>query len=331
MNVSPISILTSPPRSWSYGRLLSYIRHPGIILRQLFISNFCFLGGHFGVTRSLIKGMRECSINFNYNPSISNIHKTCIVLSGIDTLNYVINQKKQGKVKKIIAGPNVVTVPDEAEGLIACKEIDFCIVPSAWVKALYLKISPELANRIVIWPAGVDVNKWKPDSSKKTSKILRDTILIYIKGHENISLGLAYARKLQLMGLKHASIIYGQYSASEYKKLLNRSRLMIVFGGTESQGIALAEAWSMDVPTWVQFKSDWKAPNGVSYFAESAPYLSESTGSYFKNRIALNNLLNDLADIEFNYSPRAWVLDHMTDKISTHELIMKLINNKLEE
>ena len=99
---------------------------------------------------------------------------------------------------------------------------------------------------------------------------------------------------------------------------------MIVLGGTESQGIAFAEAWSMNVPTFIHCVGSWKSPSGFSYDAEAAPYLSSETGAYFSDIPELLALLMAINAAELKYSPRAWVLNHMTDRVCAQALIEQI-------
>lgn len=322
---SPISVLTSFPRGASLIKHLTSFCH----LKSLFKKLFSPLrgdsyGGHHGVTRSLINGLRQECFQFNYNPLPMKLHRTCIVLSGIDTLIYAIEQKKNGKIDRLIAGPNVITIPSEVNSLIASPAVDICLVPSTWVKDLYLAVSPELINRLIIWPAGVDADFWSPEISDERMGEDHKEYLFYIKGGEGQRFFSTYAKEFDRIGISYDTITYGQYTASQYKHLLSKSKLMIVLGGTESQGIAFAEAWSMNVPTFIRSVDSWKSPSGISYDAEAAPYLSSETGAYFSDLSELLALLMAIYDAELKYSPRAWVLNHMTDRVCAQLLIEQI-------
>src|SRR5207248_1531718 len=62
----------------------------------------------------------------------------------------------------LLTGPNVVTLPGDRDGLIVAPEIDRYLVPSAWVERLFVELEPRLAGRLAVWPAGVDVDHWRP-------------------------------------------------------------------------------------------------------------------------------------------------------------------------
>lgn len=323
-NQRSISILTRPNKDDSiYRRILSF--KPQISAFKESISNrINYYGGHFGVTRSLLTGLKNCNYVFNYNPRANLLNKNCVVLSGIDTLRYAIDQKKKGVINLLIAGPNVITVPNEADSLIASKEVDICLVPSVWVRELYASISPELKDRLFVWPAGVDANYWCGGEPIQKGKSDIREYLLYIKGSEGQRLAGEYVELFDRIGATYRVITYGRYSLAQYKSLLSKSKIMIVLGGTESQGLAFAEAWAMNVPTLIYFVDSWKSPDGNNYCAESAPYLSSQTGAYFRSTSDLFDLMNNIESNKLKYSPREWVLRHMTDEVCAKLLLDKI-------
>lgn len=319
-----ISILTLPCREYSFFGNFSKFSHPKSLVTGLFSSFMkSSYGGHYGVTRSLLTGLTNLDHGFNYNPPTHLLKKTCLVLSGIDTLRYAIDQKKMGNIELLIAGPNVITVPSEADSLIASEAVDVCLVPSSWVNELYASISPELKDRLLVWPAGVDANYWCGSEPSQEKRNIRE-YLLYIKGSEGQRLAGEYVELFDRTGASYSVITYGRYSLAQYKSLLSKSKIMIVLGGTESQGLAFAEAWAMNVPTLVYFTDSWKSPDGNNYWAEAAPYLSSQTGAYFRGTSDLLDLLENFKSNKLKYTPREWVLHHMTDEVCAKLLLDKI-------
>jgi hypothetical protein len=107
-------------------------------------------GGHPAVTRSIISGFKKCKINFNYNPQrVGNLSDNVLVLAGVKTLKQAIYLKKNGYIKKIFAGPNIVTFSNDQNFLLSSPEIDIVIVPSEWVRSIYVKDLPCLKKKKV--------------------------------------------------------------------------------------------------------------------------------------------------------------------------------------
>ena len=82
----------------------------------------------------------------------------------------------------------------------------------------------------------------------------------------------------------------------QLRSLLNESYLSIVVGPPETKGLALAETWSMDVPTLV-----FRLKNEVG--SARAPYLTNSTGAFWSSLDELEYLIVNFREYEF--SPRA--------------------------
>jgi len=310
------------------------VNHGKLIFMKLItvISTFLFpkkkklYKGHFAVTRSLISGLINSGVKFFYNPISYNINsKTCIVLSGYKALNTAIYYKNIGTIDFIIAGPNIVVLPSDFKGLIADKNIDLCIVPSQWVKELYLQEEPSLKGRIEIWGAGVDCNFWKKKNNELTKWKKLNIILFYIKNIDDL-IFIEYENFLLNKGFIIKKLYYGRYSTDEYLKVLQLVNIAIFFSKSESQGIALMEAWATDTPTLVWNPGQWISPKGIVHKSSSAPYLNVHTGTFFSNLNQFKKLINDFDKISVDYEPRQWVCNNFSDEISANKLL-KITSN----
>lgn len=285
--------------------------------RKVVISN-----GPAAVLKSLINGFNRLNVKYNFNPKkIKEIGKTLIVLSNIEALKQAIELKKNKKIKKLLAGPNLVVLPSENKDLICSKYIDTYLVNSEWTKKMYVKDAPELKNKIAIWPAGVDTNYWRPGKKKK------DFVLVYIKStakkivKETVNL-------LKENNFVVKTIKYNEYRPDEYLRFLQKSKFAVFFSGSESQGIALFEAWSCNVPTLVWDKgyvviSLSEKEKGERVPASSAPYLTEKTGLFFKNISEFKTVLEKFRkklEKEF-FQPRNYVINNYTDILSAKILL----------
>lgn len=267
--------------------------------------------GHPAVTRSLVEGLIKAGIDANYNPkSHHEIGNTVVVLSGISALKQAIRLKRKGYIKKILAGPNMVEFPTDYNSLITSKEVDLCVTPCDWTNTLYQNISPELFGRCVAWPAGVDIDYWKPNN-----ELNRDTILIYEKQRKGpVGPVSPYKEWLQRKGYKVEIIRCGEYTLDEFLSALQRSFLMVGFVVDESQGLAWAEAWSADVPTLI-WRNTLSTLRGISYDCSTAPYLNSENGLFFDNFEDFKLVFFDFEVRKSLLTPRQWVLDNMSDEV----------------
>jgi len=278
--------------------------------------------GHPAVTRSLVEGLKKIGASFNYNPiDTRKIAENVIVLSNPRTLRQEIRFKQQGRIKKLFAGPNIMIFSSDFDSLLAATEIDCVITPCDWVIDLYVKDNPTLEGRCISWPAGVDTEYWRPES-----ETLRDRILIFEKQAKGpVGPVGPYADYLRGLGREVDILQYGSFTHVEYLEKLKRSCLMLGFVTDESQGIAWAEAWSVDVPTLI-WKNDFqsKGSGGRTYPCSTAPYLSEENGLFFND---FEDFKLQFAYLEANrkqFRPREWVINNMSDDVCASKLIKEI-------
>jgi hypothetical protein len=272
--------------------------------------------GHSAVTRSLVEGLRKIGVPHSYNPkSFLNVAECVIVLSSVAALRQAVEWKREGRIRRLLAGPNIFVFPSDHRE-IRSPEVDLCITPSDWTCKLYVGDCPDLEGRCVAWPAGVDTNYWKPNGAATDS---RQVLLFEKHAAGTIPSLFDYVKVLSRKGYKTSLIKFGSYIPAEYREMLWRSRLMIGFSRSESQGIAWAEAWSMDVPTLVWY-SDTNTISGRTIHTSSAPYLTKQNGSFFDGPEAFERLLNKWENGQSHYHPRSWVLKNMSDEICARKL-----------
>ena len=327
MNKIKVSVLTDP-MPWGKYFFYEVVKNIYRLIRDSINPNREFFNhpkykGHFAVTRSLVEGFNKINVNFNYNPRFpSHLGDTVIVLAGVKTLRQAIEFKKSGKIKKLFAGPNIVTFASDNNYLIASPEIDCYILNCKWALNLYINDCPSLKKRTFIWPAGVDTNYWRPNLSVDSNYIL-----IYEKQMKGAVGPISpYVNYLKQKGWKVKVLQYGTFSHSQYLSSLQISCLMIGFVLDESQGIAWAESWAANVPTLI-WRNTITQYRGRTYKASTAPYLCKENGLFF----------NDLKDfkVQFNYweshqkifSPRSWVLRNMSDEVCASILYKKLVDH----
>ncbi len=279
------------------------------------------LGGHTAVTRSLLAGLKKTGADFVYNPiSERAITDTVVVLTDMKALKQAIEWKRTGKIKKLLAGPNMLDLPSKYNQALSAKEIDTILVPSEWVKKVYEKLDPALVGKIAIWYAGVDEQYWQPAHAAKSKDAL-----VYWKDTTPRSFCLEVERIIASKGYVVHRIRYGHYNKSNFKSALSESLVAVFLSMTESQGLALAEAWAMDVPTFV-WNPEMNHPYIRGVEASAAPYLSKETGTTWKELGELDVLLSGTFDPK-RFSPRTWTLAHMTDALSAR-MLLDICNNK---
>lgn len=224
-------------------------------------------GGHPEANRSYVLSLEALGLQVRINPR-SPASMNAVVISGTSDL--------LGKLKlyeKVLLGPNSIDNPgdldDEALGVTHL----ILSTPSEWVRENWIARWPELKDRVIVWPAGSDADFWSPKSTLDRKHHTGKRLLIYIK---NEASEVDSMRKdFELQGFQVRTIKYGAYTPKHYREMLRWSTAMIWLGDSESQGLALQEAWMTGVPTFVKSRAS------VAFQTRQAPYLNNELGSFW--------------------------------------------------
>ena len=270
------------------------------------------LGGHYGRTRSLICGLEQLGVRFAYAPHLAQITaRAAIVLAGVEELKTAIAWRRRGGCDLLLAGPNIVELPHHQKGILLSPEIDRVVVASDKVREYYEHLAPQLAGRVCVWPAGVDEKYWHARGDKTE----RTTVLIYNKRMNQLASQLD--TYLTAHGFRCEVIQYGErrrerYRPYQFRSALNNAYACVMLTLNETQGLAAAEAWSMDVPTLA-----YRAPDRENI--QTLPYLNSAVGAYWSSTDQLVQLLHNVHTA--NFRPRDWLLTNMTDAVCAAKLM----------
>jgi hypothetical protein len=129
-----------------------------------------------------------------------------------------------------------------------------------------------------------------------------------------------YVKVLESRNYEVSNISYGSYVPEQYLAELRKSSLLVGFSTNESQGIAWAEAWAVDVPTilWFQDHSEYQGRRFSN--SSTAPYLTDSTGLFFSDVSSFQQALDRWETASTAFNPRSWVLENMSDEASARQL-----------
>jgi hypothetical protein len=250
------------------------------------------------------------------------------VVNDTADLKWAVRNRRRLEAAELWAGPNIVVVPQEADAILTSDQIDRIIVPTKWVADVYADAYPQLRSRISIWPAAIDADYWSPEGEPRTHW------LIYNKNEDGLAAEIT--RALAKLAVNFAQINYGQYSEAEFKNRLNTALGLIWLSRSESQGIALLEAFSMDVPALVWDRGYWEyesrelkrkfvAP------ATSAPYFSEACGYRFTDAIDFEAAFERFRENAPRYHPRQYIMSSGLDLRSNKDRIAGLIRETRSE
>jgi hypothetical protein len=226
---------------------------------------------------------------------------------------------------KFIFGPHFSVFPVENQiALIKGSKNTVYVQPSEWVVDLW-KSFPFFDINIKALPFGVDTEKF----SEICPLSERNEVFIYFKRRKPSELNFI-VDFLNKQNINYKTFNYvSSYSEDDYIKCLQNAKYGIWLDAHESQGFALQEALSCNVPLLVWNVSSLNQEYGFNYPnlpATSISYWDNSCGEYFYNEnefVEKFNVLNSSLD---NYKPRQFILNNLSIK-KCEEKFIDIINN----
>lgn len=178
----------------------------------------------------------------------------------------------------IVLGPETVVLPTEAPTLF--RQIRHWVQPCDWCVDYFRMFAITAGVTIDAWPAGIDTDQFHPPRGRPPKKHF--DALVYYKNVTRQTSRDKLEQTLEAlddMGQTYEVFVYGEYEEAAYIEALRRCRYAVWVVGTESQNIAIMEAWAMGVPTYILDENDFQY-GGFSApgIASSAPYFHPLCG-----------------------------------------------------
>lgn len=218
-----------------------------------------------------------------------------------------LNVLKHCDGKNVLIGPNVFVLPTDMPEVV--ERFDNFVVPSQWVKNLYEVKYPLVSKskkETKIWSVGIDTQKWKPSGEAKSGK----ECFIYFKNRDEKDLQ-TLQKVFENQGYNVSVLRYGSYTEKELFDLCEKCSFCVLLDNTESQGIAIMEIMSMNVPLIVFDTKTWTDNEGKAFPATSVPYFDGRCGRVVSGYLSQENLQSFLQNVP-NFNPRQYVLEHHT-------------------
>jgi hypothetical protein len=275
--------------------------------------------GHHALVRSVVEGLREIRADFNFNPRRLSDVARVVYAPANEALLQATGLKRQGRVDYLVAGPVNALFADEAGGILLMPEIDLLIVACEWMRDFYAE-APALMVKSRCCPCGINAEVWRP-----TGRPRRPTAVVYWKSGDE-AFCQEVERIVRTCGLEPQRVRsrhgeHAHFTPEDFRRLLDEATIGVFLSTFETQGLALLEAWSMDVPTIVwdpRGPAEWRGR--VFQSGSSAPYLTPATGRLWRTLDDLEPVLRGALADRAAFRPREWVLANMTDAIASAAL-----------
>ena len=197
------------------------------------------------------------------------------------------------------------------------------------MKELYYEMVPSLIMPIAQLPFGVDTNYFRPYDINY-EKIF-DCIL-YVKRRSNELVN--YAKLLlESKGLRYHVFQYGSYNETDYMYGIRMSKFMLVLDAHESQGFALEEAMSCNVPLLVMDATSMydETNDGVhatyeylkpkKLIATSVPYWSDECGIKITKQEEIADAIDTMMKTYTQFTPRNYVVRTLSDEVCMKRIL----------
>lgn len=263
-------------------------------------------------------------INFHIIESFNNIDNIDLnlfdaVISPCEPINV-----KKYKNTKFIFGPQFSVFPTNKLNEIKGNNSVYNLL-SQWVIDIW-KLYPICDNlKLVSLPFGVDTDKFV--NKKHINE--RNKIMVYFKHRNPIELKLII-NFLNNKNLKHTIFSYDKkYKETDYINYLQECKFCIWVDAHESQGFALQEALSCDVPLLVWNVTSMNQEYNSRYLdlkATTTPYWNNKCGELFYNINELEIVYNKFINNIENYKPREFILENLSTSICENRFI-EFVNN----
>ena len=263
------------------------------------------------VYRNLLSGLNKLNVDYQPNNPTPSSDDVIVSLHNHNIIN-------TNHITNAFIGPNICVLPIDSQ-IIMNQQYKKTIVPSEWVKKLYMRWLPE--DKLVVWPVGIDTDLF----SDKSNETKTNDCLIYLKRRSQSELN-TIKELLNRKGQSFEIVEYGSYNETEFIEKISRSRYGIILDNTESQGVAIEEMMSCNLPLLVWDVTHW-VDRGEEYKIEatSIPYWSNECGVKFTEHAELENkYLHFLKEIH-TFAPRDYILNNLTLEKQANDLI-KIIN-----
>ena len=260
----------------------------------------------------------------NYDVNITTINHTNLDCMNLESFDVVYSPSVPIDVNKypntkFIFGPHFSVFPDNKINKIK-GDNSIYIQPSKWALDVWKYFSICKGLKLIDLPFGVDTIKFSP--IKNISE--RNKILIYYKRRNPKELNLIKSF-LDQIKIKYVIFDYvKKYPEEEYINFLKEAKFGIWLTAHESQGFALEEALSCDVPLLVWNVTLLNQEYGSNYPnlpATTIPYWDERCGESFTNSSELSNIFTVFINNLENYRPREFILENLSSKICSDKFI----------
>lgn len=221
--------------------------------------------------------------------------------------------------KKFLFGPHFSVFPtNKLLSINNSNKNSLYIQPSDWVKELWINMNADKILPIKSFAFPVDMEKFKPLDT------IREKVFIYFKRRQPAELKLI-TNLLEKKGIEYKIFDYvRRYTEEEYLQWLQQCKYGIILDAHESQGFAIEEALSCNVPLLVwntKYMSQEVGGNYNDIPCTTIPYWDNRCGHYFYEGSELDKSFDMFIDNLESYNPREYIQENLSVDVCFKKLV----------
>jgi len=226
--------------------------------------------------------------------------------------------------KKFIFGPHFSVFPsNKINAINNIHNNSIYIQPSQWVVNLWNNMGAEQLIPIKAQCFPVDTNRFN-DTNK-----VRNKVFVYFKRRKPEELKFV-EEYLNNNNIEYKIFDYvKKYNEEDYLHYLQDSKYGIILDAHESQGFAIEEALSCNVPLLV-WNTKYMSQEYGSHYSDipcsSIPYWDNRCGEYFYEKEDFKKTFDIFINKLDTYQPRRYVLDNLSVEKCGNNFLNLLIN-----
>jgi glycosyltransferase involved in cell wall biosynthesis len=272
---------------------------------------------------------RSCNIVFEVTENENRIKENNYDI--LMTCGKFVNPNDIPENIKIIMGPQFFVFPEgPVVGRLNPEFAKRCVynILSHWIRDVFLEFVEDFIIPMKELPFCVNTEKFKPiDNIEKEYDCL-----VYIKRRSNDLINSVIST-LDKNGLKYRVFRYGSYNEEEYLWSLQKSKFMISLDAHESQGFALEEAMSCNIPLLVMDATSMydEKPDGTNsiyeylkpkkLLATSVPYWSNECGIKITEESELSESIDRMMENYNKFTPRDYIMRTLSDEVCMKRIL----------
>jgi len=211
--------------------------------------------------------------------------------------------------KKFIFGPHFSVFPNNKIKQINNVNNSIYIQPSEWAVNTWKQMGAEQYIPIKPFCFPVDTDKFNQVNQE------RNKVFIYFKRRHPNELNFM-EEYLKKMNIEYVIFDYiKKYKEAYYISYLQQSKFGIIIDAHESQGFAIQEAMSCNVPLLVWNTKCMSQEYGSNYTnipCTTIPYWSDECGEFFYDKEEFECKYNEFINKVETYNPRKYVMEHLS-------------------